>query len=1190
MLIANSLLLMATTYAATVNPTDKWKYISTDPSHAEQKIESINFIENAQEKACSLVIFDTSGSMWYDLEKSECATPGEKRNKAVKWAIEYSKKFLDQNDKNEVWLILFWDGAYYEENNYIKNETYCHANWWSTRWQKLSRNSLDINKFWRPWEYTRLDLWLKKAYDVFNGPENKDRCKQKIVVIISDWAPNGEGIAIETVNKNVFTQTNLLKNEGVTIYSIGYWLWWKWTKVTQYWNLDDWAAILWEIWEWLFYKADENDISKIFNRIASKKTTQYTNISSENSKLKINSENLILKWKDYNIIEWNSKYSSILWWKNNYISVSDDSTIIAWIKNIIQFSKNSSILWWSWNLIEWKNTDSEWKNTNDEYKSSENNIIMWWYNNNIKNWINSSIPWWTWNTINGGYSTIVWNNSIITWNYSVAMWHWTKLSWDNSFYRTDPAHNKTPLNHSNVFAILSNSGMVVNTETAHPKAQLTISWTLIVRENTNDENVVCGNGNWKGILKAVKKINWETCFCTCDWDKWKSMYNWSCEAKCDPEILPSCWEKLTLECKENKYVFSGSCNSWKVIDNSYYISTGNKIHWTCQTYDGQTLNCSGVTATNHAQNCTPNNPTPSEPNPPKPGLPGECTWLPDNAKPNNYDTPAKDTKYTYSTDKSKLCTFQCDNGYEYINGECKLKQWNSECKLKFQIEVDGKIVWYNEVHNYVNDIDNVLFRATPNCNIYGDITCDWNKMNICSDCINYPEWNRKNYTVNHILSNIKAVGHPGISVKDGYEYVDWYRNENPLNIDIQWIEEEHLTCNSTFTLKIKSKTKWAGKCTWNEPEGAIPAQWSQTDWLENNIPKTLYSEEDAKWKPCAYVCDSDHVYIHDPNGHKRCLQRGKCTWTAPDNAERVTWIPTAWELEYQLYKTKDEINWRQCAYVCDSNHEYYEDPTTGKKSCIEKTEDNPCGPASNKTYYNQNKLEGKSDFQSQYKDQLCTYSNHTINGTRAGTPVYAQSSTGEIHWECPKSQDVPIPTVRCYAKQEWCGDGVTQSTEECDNGTNNGKNGECSSTCKKNICTEKKTLKGKCQIWFKLQINDKTPTIITNKNIIKINDDNENLHETYDCEKGITKTCDWKMEKCSDCENNPKWQRKNSSVNSILSIIKGKGNSGNGISISDKYEYVDWYRNGCPLNIGIQWIEEEHLTCNSTFILKLKTK
>ena len=29
--------------------------------------------------------------------------------------------------------------------------------------------------------------------------------------------------------------------------------------------------------------------------------------------------------------------------------------------------------------------------------------------------------------------------------------------------------------------------MVVNTETAHPKAQLTISWTLIVRENTNDE-------------------------------------------------------------------------------------------------------------------------------------------------------------------------------------------------------------------------------------------------------------------------------------------------------------------------------------------------------------------------------------------------------------------------------------------------------------------------------------------------------------------------------------------------------------------------------------------------------------------------------------------------------------------------------------------------------------------------------
>ncbi len=44
MLIANSLLLMATTYAA-LDPTEKGKYISTDPSHAEQKIESINFIE-----------------------------------------------------------------------------------------------------------------------------------------------------------------------------------------------------------------------------------------------------------------------------------------------------------------------------------------------------------------------------------------------------------------------------------------------------------------------------------------------------------------------------------------------------------------------------------------------------------------------------------------------------------------------------------------------------------------------------------------------------------------------------------------------------------------------------------------------------------------------------------------------------------------------------------------------------------------------------------------------------------------------------------------------------------------------------------------------------------------------------------------------------------------------------------------
>ena len=1019
----------------------------------------------------------------------------------------------------------------------------------------------------------------------------KNLTVKKNIVIISDWVPS-DGKGWNNAITKAYTSAKKLLDNGVTIYSIAYGLYWEW------------ASILWEISGWLFFNADESNVDSVFKKVASI-TYQDNNISAENSKLKVNSENFILwAWEYVNSIVWNSQHSSVLWWKINKITTSDYSTIIAWYNNGIQISKNSSILWWVTNRIEWKNIIAElWDGSITEYFNSENNIIMWWYKNTIKNWINSSIPWWTWNTIDGWFSTIVWNNSTVKWSHSVAMWYWTKLSWDNSFYRTDPAHNKTQLNHSNVFAVLSNSGMVVNTDIAHPKAQLTISWTLIVRENTNDENVVCGNGNWKGILKAVKKNNWETCFCTCDWDKWKSMYNWSCEAKCDPKILPSCWEKLTLECKENKYVFSGSCNSWKVIDNSYYISTGNKIHWTCQTNDGQTLNCSGVNATNHAQNCTPkpqpNPDIPPEPNPPT-GSTGKCTWgIPDPHSEPAKNSPTtwleKDTPkelYSESEAQWKPCAYICKNGYTLTkdaNGK-SCKNLESSCQIKLKLEVDGKEAGHWEQHKYINDLDSEILETNITFNCAKDI-CDWNKMNICSDCVDEPNNSpRKNSVVNNILSNIKAVGHPGISVKDGYEYVDWYRDGSPLNIDIQWIEEKHLTCNSTLTLKIKSKTKWAGKCTWNEPEGAIPAQWSQTDWLENNIPKTLYSEEDAKWKPCAYVCDSDHVYIHDPNGHKRCLQRGKCTWTAPDNAERVTWIPTAWELEYQLYKTKDEINWRQCAYVCDSNHEYYEDPTTGKKSCIEKTEDNPCGPASNKTYYNQNKLEGKNDFQIQYKDQLCTYSGHTINGTRAGTPVYAQSSTGEIHWECPKSQDVPIPTVRCYAKQEWCGDGVTQSTEECDNGTNNGKSGECSSTCKKNICTEKKTLKGKCQIWFKLQINDKTPTIITYKNIIKINDDNENLHETYDCEKGNTKPCDWKMEKCSDCKNNPRWQRKNSSVNSILSIIKGKGNSGSGISISDKYEYVDWYRNGCPLNIGIQWIEEEHLTCNSTFTLKLKTK
>lgn len=735
MLVANSFLLMATTYAASS------KDILTDPAHAEQKIWAINFIEDDQGKTCSLILFDISWSM-KDCDRNNgnksCGDthyinpetwPHKKWDAAVNWALTYSENFLSWNSNARIWLVLFWDKAYYGDKNSTRsagdykgtpqkcmyNQTSC------TYWQKLSNENLDINNFWYPTEYTYLGKWLKKAQSIFKSNDAKD-CSKKIIVIITDWVPTDLKTATWTAKQ--------LNNSGVIIYSLGY---------KMYWN---WATNLWEISKWLFYNADESNVSKIFEKIAWW-AYETNGISTENNKLKVVSENLILQdWEHINSIEGNSQHSSILWWNSNNITSSDTSTIIAWEWNSIQISQNSSILWWKLNRI-----------IND---GNENNIIMWWISNKILNWKYSSIPWWSWNIVNWDYSITIWNNNSIEWNHSVAMWNWTKIIGNNSFYWTDYAHRATTLKADNVFSILSHSGMVINTETPHPKAQLTISWTLIVRENVEDTTVNCGNGKWKGILKAVKKNNGETCFCTCDWKNWRSMYNWSCESLCDTKMKPVCWTKVTLECNGWKYVFSGSCNSWKVINTSYYVSNdGKKVHWTCQTYDGQTQNCSGLTPT-------------TKPN-----------WW--NC-PSNTSTP------------------------------------NPGCQIKLKLEVDGKEAGHWEQHNYINGLDSQVLETNITFNCDKGI-CDWSKMNICSDCGDEPNWMRENSDVNNILSVIKGVGHPGISVKDGYEYVGWYRNGSPLNIiDIQWIEEKHLTCNSTLTLKIKSKTQWGGSTCTSRPE------------------------------------------------------------------------------------------------------------------------------------------------------------------------------------------------------------------------------------------------------------------------------------------------------------------------------------------------------------------------------------
>ena len=50
-----------------------------------------------------------------------------------------------------------------------------------------------------------------------------------------------------------------------------------------------------------------------------------------------------------------------------------------------------------------------------------------------------------------------------------------------------------------------------------------------------------------------------------------------------------------------------------------------------------------------------------------------CSKLPANATANNDKTPKTDTIYTYSTNTSKVCTFQCNTGYiwNWVNSKCE---------------------------------------------------------------------------------------------------------------------------------------------------------------------------------------------------------------------------------------------------------------------------------------------------------------------------------------------------------------------------------------------------------------------------------------------------------------------------------------------------------------------------------------
>lgn len=135
--------------------------------------------------------------------------------------------------------------------------------------------------------------------------------------------------------------------------------------------------------------------------------------------------------------------------------------------------------------------------------------------------------------------------------------------------------------------------MVVNADSAHPLAQLTIGWPLVIHDWS--ENLECNDG-W-----VVKVVEWDSgykCFCGCDGGNyWHSLYGqWRCEKYCNTQQhTAECGSTVSKkESSNGKWEFEWTCNVYSkpvVWYWAYVVDTQGKVHWTCQTDAGDIAIC-----------------------------------------------------------------------------------------------------------------------------------------------------------------------------------------------------------------------------------------------------------------------------------------------------------------------------------------------------------------------------------------------------------------------------------------------------------------------------------------------------------------------------------------------------------------------------------------------------------------------
>jgi hypothetical protein len=157
----------------------------------------------------------------------------------------------------------------------------------------------------------------------------------------------------------------------------------------------------------------------------------------------------------------------------------------------------------------------------------------------------------------------------------------------------------TTITQDNVFAIIAKSGMIVNSDSGHNFAKLTLWWPLIVSSRDSDQNIKCEWWKWGWILKVVNAEN-QMCLCSCDGSWRNSMLGKGrCTSVCDYNIKPVCGTGVTRIYTWGIVTYSGSCDFWKPAKWtwSYFVDKKNLIHWSCETEDWSRVACSGTGGT-----------------------------------------------------------------------------------------------------------------------------------------------------------------------------------------------------------------------------------------------------------------------------------------------------------------------------------------------------------------------------------------------------------------------------------------------------------------------------------------------------------------------------------------------------------------------------------------------------------------